>query len=60
MKLYFSVPYMLPCIMLGTEATLLLCRFDFNVCQIVELLQHVMCETIKAKVAYWMQDTAET
>jgi hypothetical protein len=47
MELYFSVPDMPPCIMLGTGAALPLCRYDYVVNQNVELLQHMMYETIK-------------
>jgi len=60
MELCFSIPDMLPCVMLGTGATLPLCRFDYIVNQNVELLQHVIYENIKHKVTFWIQDTAET
>jgi len=60
MELYFSIPDTLSCVMLSTEATLSLCRFDYIVNQNVEPLQHMLCETIKHKVTFWIQATAET
>jgi hypothetical protein len=60
MELYFFIPDMLPCVILGTGATLPLSRFDYIVKQNVQLLQHMMCETIKHKVTFWIQDAAET